>query len=101
MRRVVGQEQQTGPGPAGLPYYASLDGLRGAALVAMLFYHSTINPVPGGFLSIRRMADDHQPRRIVAGFCVRAIVPVLPVSLTVFVGIKHQGEPAGGSGERS
>ena len=28
--------------PTSLPYYASLDGLRGIALVAMLFYHSTV-----------------------------------------------------------
>jgi peptidoglycan/LPS O-acetylase OafA/YrhL len=46
-------------GPAGrtdkpehLEYYASLDGLRGIALIAILFYHSGVNWIPGGFLSV-------------------------------------------------
>ena len=38
--------------PTRLEYYASLDGLRGVALVAILFYHSGVNWIPGGFLSV-------------------------------------------------
>jgi peptidoglycan/LPS O-acetylase OafA/YrhL len=38
--------------PTGLAYYASLDGLRGVALIAILFYHSGVNWIPGGFLSV-------------------------------------------------
>ena len=38
--------------PTRLEYYASLDGLRGVALIAILFYHSGVNWIPGGFLSV-------------------------------------------------
>jgi peptidoglycan/LPS O-acetylase OafA/YrhL len=39
-------------GPTRLDYYASLDGLRGVALIAILFYHSGVNWISGGFLSV-------------------------------------------------
>ena len=39
-------------GPTRLEYYASLDGLRGVALIAILFYHSGVNWIPGGFLFV-------------------------------------------------
>ncbi len=38
--------------PTHLAYYPSLDGLRGVALIAILFYHSGVNWLPGGFLSV-------------------------------------------------
>lgn len=38
--------------PTRLAFYPSLDGLRGVALIAILFYHSGVNWIPGGFLSV-------------------------------------------------
>ena len=38
--------------PTRLEYNAGLDGLRGIGLLAILFYHSGVNWIPGGFLSV-------------------------------------------------
>jgi len=35
-----------------LQYNAGLDGIRGLGLIAILFYHSGVNWIPGGFLSV-------------------------------------------------
>jgi peptidoglycan/LPS O-acetylase OafA/YrhL len=40
------------PRPTRLEYNPGLDGLRGIGLVAILFYHSGVNWIPGGFLSV-------------------------------------------------
>ena len=50
-KQGIGSQEQVGV-PKSLEYYASLDGLRGVALVAILFYHSGVNWIPGGFLSV-------------------------------------------------
>jgi peptidoglycan/LPS O-acetylase OafA/YrhL len=38
--------------PTRLEYNAGLDGLRGIGLLAIWFYHSGVNWIPGGFLSV-------------------------------------------------
>jgi peptidoglycan/LPS O-acetylase OafA/YrhL len=49
---TVGGPTERRDRPTRLEYYASLDGLRGIALVAILFYHSGVNWIAGGFLSV-------------------------------------------------
>jgi peptidoglycan/LPS O-acetylase OafA/YrhL/lysophospholipase L1-like esterase len=102
------------PGGAGAPptrlaYYPSLDGLRGVALIAILFYHSGVNWIPGGFLSVSTfftlsgflitsliLYERESTGRVdLVRFWSRRVRRLMPGALTAFVFIAALGNAIG------
>lgn len=95
--------------PTRLAFYPSLDGLRGVALIAILFYHSGVNWIPGGFLSVSTFFTlsgflitslllyerENTGRIDLARFWSRRFRRLMPGALTAFVVIAALGNAIG------